>query len=580
MQAASGAGSGSGSRPSAIRKWGPLAGIVVVVAVVAALVLGGGGNDVADNEATSTSGGPVDSSSDTTAGGPAEWTYPLMFPDAEELGIADTIEWGERCDTDRGRLKVIDSFAPACAAPFSGDNGGATDQGVTADEITIVHYMGPDGDPIINYITDSIKVDDTNAQEEEVVSGFMEYFQTYYELYGRTINYVVYESTGLANDEVTARADAQRIVDEYQPFAVVGGPALTNAFADELAALETLCVSCGGGSPSWFADRDPYVWALDGNAEQKQVHVVEFIGKQLAGKPAVHAGDEFTDTERRFGLVYVESGAESKELADLMVERMTAVGATPAEVIPYQLDPGTLQQTASQVIAKLKAAGVTSVVLATDPVAPKDFTREATAQEYFPEWIVAAATLVDTTAFGRSYDQQQWAHAFGVTSLAVRLNPEVSGYWALYKWFTGTEPAADESIGVYMPAFFLLMSGLQSTGPDLTHENLANTFRSFSTIPAISRPWLTWGDQGIWDTPDYNGIDDATLFWWDAEAVGPDENRKEGTGMMLYVDGGQRYLPGQWPTEDRLFLDDGAVAVYDTAPVGEEPPQYPSPAAG
>ncbi|MFM8564410.1 MAG: ABC transporter substrate-binding protein [Acidimicrobiia bacterium] len=545
---------------------------MIVAAVVGIVVAGGGDDDTATTET------PTDSAAPTTDGANGEWSYPLLYPQAEELGIADTIDWGDRCDTERGRIKVNDYFAPFCAAPFEGDNGGATDVGVTADEITIVQYMGPDSDPIINYITDAIKVDDTNAQEKEVISKFMEYFQTYYELYGRKINYVVYESTGLSNDEVTARADAQRIVDEYQPFAVIGGPALTNAFGDELAALETLCVSCGGGSPEWFAERDPYVWAIDGSAEQKQVHVVEFIGKQLAGKPASHAGDEFTATERKFGLLYIESSAESKVLADLMVERLTAVGAAPAEVIPYALDPGTIQQTASQVIAKLKASGITSVILASDPVAPKDFTREATAQEYFPEWIVAAATLTDTTAFGRSYDQQQWAHAFGVTSLAVHLNPEVNGYWALYKWFTGTEPAADQSIGVYMPPFFLLMSGLQSAGPNLTHESLAEAFRSVETEPAISQPWLTWGDHGIWDQPDYNGIDDATLFWWDAEATGPDENRKDGTGMLFYVDGGRRYLPGEWPSEDKLFVKDGAVDVYVTAPEGEAAPEYPSPA--
>lgn len=585
MQPASSSGGGSGGGSSALKKWGPLAAIIVVVAVVIGVIAGGGGggdDESSDTAApTESSSAPVDATDapDGTDGG-AAWTYPLSYPQAEELGVAGDIDWGERCDTSVGRIAVIDYFAPFCMAPFTGDNGGATFQGVTADEITIVHYMGPDGDPIINYITDAIAVDDTNAQEKEVVSDFLRYFETYYEFYGRKVNLITYESTGLANDVVTARADAQRIAEEYKPFAVIGGPALTNAFGDELAARQILCISCGGGSPEWYAERDPYVWGIDGSAEQKQVHVVEFIGKQLVGKPASHAGEEFQNTERKFGLLYIESSAESKVLADLMVSRLTEVGAAPAEVIPYILDPGSIQQTASQVIAKLKASGITSVILATDPVAPRDFTREATAQEYFPEWIVAAATLTDTTAFGRSYDQAQWAHAFGVTSLAVHVNPEISGYWALYKWFAGKEPAADESIGVYMPPFMLMMSALQSAGPNLTHESLAAAIRSFETVQAVSQPWLTWGDHGIWDEPDYAGIDDATLFWWDAEATGPDENRKEGTGMLFYVDGGKRYLPGEWPTEDKLFVVDGAVDVYDVAPAGEEPRDFPSPAGG
>ena len=98
----------------------------------------------------------------------------------------------------------------------------------------------------------------------------------------------------------------------------------------------------------------------------------------------------------------------------------------------HYTDPATIQQQASQVITKLKTAGVTSVIFSGDPVAPRDFTKEATAQEYFPEWIVAASTLVDVTAFARTYDQQQWAHAFGVTQLAARGNPEKSGAYADY----------------------------------------------------------------------------------------------------------------------------------------------------
>lgn len=576
MQPASSTSPGAKSS-SALKKWGPIAAIVAVIAVVVIVITTSGGGDSDSGDAVS-SGDSVSETVTPDTAGDGSWTYPLSYPQAEEMGIEDTIEWGERCDTERGRLAVVDFFAPFCMAPFEGDNGGATSTGVTAETITIVHYQGPDNDPIIGYITDAVKVDDTNAQEFDTVANLLPYYEQFYEFYGRKVEIVRYESTGLATDEVTARADAQRIVEEYKPFAVIGGPALTNAFADELAARNVTCISCGGGSSAWYAERDPYVWGIDGGAAQKQVHVAEFIGKQLAGKPAVHAGDEFVDTVRKFGLVYVEGSSESKILADQMVERLDAVGARPAEVLPYVLDPGSIQQTASQIIAKLKASGVTTVILSTDPVAPRDFTREATAQEYFPEWIVAAATLTDTTAFGRSYDQQQWAHAFGVTSLAVRLNPDISGIYSVYKWFTGEEPPAGDSMGVFMPPFQLLFSALQSTGPNLTSENLAAAIRSFQTDKAISQPWLSWGDHDIWDEPDYNGIDDATLFWWDPEAEGPDEIRKVGKGMIVYVDGGKRYLPGEWGDEDRLFVKDGGVSIYDAPPEGEEPPSYPSPA--
>ena len=68
------------------------------------------------------------------------------------------------------------------------------------------------------------------------------------------------------------------------------------------------------------------------------------------------------------------------------------------------------------------------------------------------------------------------------------------------------------------------------------------------------------------------------MIWWDPTATGPDEIRKEGTGMYQFVDGGKRYLPNGWPTEDKLFDPNGAVAIYDTPPPGEERGDYPSPA--
>jgi hypothetical protein len=575
---------GSGGSKS-IKKWGPIGALVAIVVIVVAVVVSSGGGDEATTDSSpASSDAPTGSEAptDSTAGGADTWDFPLSYAQAKETlseEAFNAIDWGTRCDAEKGTIAVPDYFAPACMAPFTGDNGGATATGVTADEITIVHYQGPDNDPIINYITSAVKVDETNAQENATIEGFIKYFETYYELYGRKIKYVSYESTGLANDEVTARADAQRIVEEYKPFAVVGGPALTNAFADEMAARETVCISCGGGTAEWFAERDPYLWNLDGSSEQKQVHVVEFIGKQLAGKPASHAGDALKAETRKFAVVYEASGgAESQRLADLMEARMTEAGAAPDLMLPYTLDPGTIQQQASQIVAKMKAAGITTVVLSTDPVAPGDFTREATTQEYEPEWLVAAATLTDTNAFGRGYDQKQWAHAFGVTSLAVRVNPNVVGSKILYKWFTGQDAPAPLGAPVFMPGFSLLFSALQGTGPNLTPQTLGDFIKTIKTTPAMTASYLSYGDQGIWDEADYNGVDDATVFWWDATATGPDENGREGTGLMKFVDGGKRYLPGEWPTEDKLFVQDGAVAIYDTAPASETPPSYPSPA--
>jgi len=50
---------------------------------------------------------------------------------------------------------------------------------------------------------------------------------------------------------------------------------------------------------------------------------------------------------------------------------------------------------------------------------------QATKQEWFPEWFITGAVFQDIAIFARSYDQQQFAHAFGESNLApfVQLDP-------------------------------------------------------------------------------------------------------------------------------------------------------------
>ena len=597
MQPASSTGA---DRSRQLRRWGPIAVIAVLVAVggIVLATRDSGGDSSATSTAVSpantttvvpetsvaSTGATTPGSETTTAStaAPAPLTYPMSFAQATEQGLADTIDWGSRCDTSTGKLAVPDFFAQPCFAPFTGDNGGATAPGVTGDEITIVYYEGQATDPIIAYITDAVHVDDTNGDRTATMKELVRYYETYYELYGRKVNLITFEGTGNATDEVAARADAQQIALQYKPFVVFGGPALTSAFADELAAHKVVCIGCTPGQPATFySDRDPYVWGLDGSPLQKQQHVVEFLTKQIINKPASHGGDAVKDQPRKLGLLYLESSGAAKELADKFAADMSAAGSPFAEVIAYQLDPTTIQATATQVITKLKAAGVTTVVFSGDPVAPRDFTKEATAQEYFPEWVISASTLVDVSAFARTYDQEQWKHAFGVTQLAARTPTDQIGAFFIYKWFTGVDPPADGSIGVIAPNPALFFAVIQAVGPNLTPETFRDSAMALpgtSDSLVISQPFLSYGDHGYWPEKDYLGVDDATEIWWDPTAPGPDEIRKDGVGMYQFVDGGQRYLPGQWPTVDKLFDPTGAVSIYTSPPPGEAPGVYPSPA--
>ena len=167
------------------------------------------------------------------------------------------------------------------------------------------------------------------------------YYETYYEMYGRKVNLVTFEGTGNATDEVAARADAAQIALQYKPFAVFGGPALTSAFADELAAHQVICIGCTPGQPADVLQRPRSVRVgprRQSGAEGDSTSV-EFLTKQIIGKPASHGGDAVKDQPRKLGLLYLESSGASKELADTFAADMQAAGSPFAEVVAYQLDP-------------------------------------------------------------------------------------------------------------------------------------------------------------------------------------------------------------------------------------------------
>jgi hypothetical protein len=558
--------SGSGAPGGgALRRWGPIAAIVVVIAVVAAVVLMGGDDDSTDTSATTET---------TVSNGDApEGAVSFSRAKAENLDVT----FADTCDQETGRLAMPYYFAPECYANAD-DNGGATAPGVTADEIKVVVYVAPETDPVLDFITAPIANDDTPAQIEETYQGFTDMFNAYMQTYGRTVKLEFLHGSGTSDDEVAARADAVKAMDEMGAFAVWGGPVLSNAWTQEIKARGGVCIGCPA-----LDDQEPSVFTVAPSADQTRAFMVEYVTKKLMGKPAEHAGQpDFVTKERVFGHLWIDTGsADAQQGADDLKQMLADEGVELAEQIGYELNPGTLQEQASTIIARLKEAGVTSVIIGGDPIAPKTFTEVATAQDYHPEWVMGTATLQDVTAFARTYDQDQWSHAFGFSYLTARLATGLGAPDVLYEWWTGTLAPADDSVGVLWPNPGTFFAGVQAAGPNLTAESFRDGLFSFPIDdPAITQPSINYGEHGLWDFVDYSGIDDVTEIWWDPTAQGDDELRRAGTGMYRYVDGGKRYLVGDLPTDTVLFDEAGTVTVYDEIPAAEAPPDAPPPKKG
>ena len=489
------------------------------------------------------------------------------------------VKYGADCDLALGRIKVPAFGAPPCVPDFSGDNGGVTYQGVTAKEIHVVWYR-PKQDAAVQAALTAANAANSTEEQTATFNAYIDYFNTHYQLYGRKVRISIVDGSGAAEDDAAAKADAIIVADK-KPFAVIGGTAI-NGFTTTIAQRKILCICTVSQPQEYYESLAPYAgYTTLMSSTQGYMQRAEYIGKRLGGRNAKWAGNAvFQQTKRVFGLLYYETADQSYKLGVDSFERELAKYNVKLKTrLAFQYPLAGVQEQARSMIARLKEDGVTSVIFSGDPITPAIFTREATQQQYNPEWIITGSALVDTTLFARTYDPVQWQHAFGVSFLTARGPAGQGDAFRLHRWHTGRDPAADNQYGVIYAPIFALFTGMHMAGPKLTPHQFQKGLFSF---PPLGRGKITvatssWGNHGIWKETDYTQYDDVTEIWWDPQATGPDEVDNPGVGMYRYVDGGKRYLPGEHPTTDpKAFVNAGSVTIYNQRPASDGvPPDYP-----
>jgi len=555
-----------------LKRYGP---IVAVVALVAgAVVIFGGGGD--DDDGDSGAGTEAASQEDLIRSGP-------MTPEKAEL-LGEEVDFGPTCDTDLGRIMLKSVYAPPCVEPFDGDNGGATSPGVTADAVTVVYYRAdPALDPLTAATVENAGADVNPESATETVRAFADLYNQLFETYGRTVNVEVYTGTGPGDDVAAAQADAIAIA-EKDPFAVFGGPNQAyNVFAAELASRGIICgPTCAIASPESVVEANqPYVWGQGPTPDQAAALASEAIGNLAGPGPAEFAGDEAMRTQdRTYALLHYENAdGDFEGVFQTYQDELAANGIELTTDIEFTLDLPRAQENARTLITRLREAGITTVIYTGDPLTPASLTEEATAQGYFPEWILASSYLMDTTIFGRLTDQQQWKNGFGVSAVPARGERSTNGAFQIWDWAYGGEPPHNTA-NILEPPLRTIFTGIHLAGPELTPETFRDgLYRYPISGGGPTEAQTSRGDHGVWPDHDWGGIDDMTLIWWDPTATGEDETGNEGTGMYRYANGGERYTIGNMPTfeETGLFDVESSVTVYDEVPEGDRPPDYPPP---
>lgn len=514
----------------------------------------------------------------TQAGGA---TTTSLIPGAAAAQAATALLPGPECDPATGRIKVPTRFAPPCVASVPA-NGGATYQGVTGETITVAVYVNR-LDPTAQALLQAAGFNDSEEDVKATYRAYADYFEHHYQTWGRKVKLVFVTPSGADDDDAAARADAIRVATEIKAFASWGGPIATTAYANELAARKVLCICTVSQPIEYYLARAPYVLSTLMSSTQGYIHRAEYVGKRLAGRPARHAGDVLLSQQTRsFGLLYYETAEQSYRSGVEFFEReLSRYGVRLTEKLAFtgaNIDPAATQEQARTLIARLKESGVTSVLYAGDPLSPVFFTQEATRQRYSPEWVLTGAAFTDTTFFARTYDQTQWAHAFGLSFLPARIPMEQGDAWRVHVWHHGGPPAARASHGLVYSVPWLFYTGMHLGGPAVTPQGIRDGLFRF---PPTGRGSLTsvhvsFGRHGIWPFDDYLANDDATEVWWDGTATGEDEVGQQGLGMYRYVEFGRRYLPGEHPSDEpKAFSRDRTVTMYRERPAADRPPDYP-----
>jgi hypothetical protein len=393
-----------------------------------------------------------------------------------------------------------------------------------------------------------------------------------YETYGRQVKVVVDDFGGSAPDDTQQRAMAVQVAGRH-PFAAL-------VLHSEYGAMATLVRELarrGIVTIAYAAWRDyenfpGYIWEpkTDSNSEVQYCLSAEYIERKLIGKPARWAGQpDFRVSTRKFGLVY-DKAIDGKQIDKCFA----SVGLKPDLEITYTQDPSVFSQESPTIVSKLKAAGITTIIGGTDFLNQTSFTRQATSQQYFPEWLDIGVGGLDVDVLIRLQDTQQTDHYFGFGGLPPgapsynwRTGPVMDWYYGKNSpsWRSGGTAASGPETIFSMDYDQVFMSGIHMAGPNLNAASFRAGMLATPQYGGVACRCLTtwrnaWGPgilPPVLGQVNYVGPSDISEFWWDNKAVGPDFlGLATAPGLFRYIYKGQRkglvnaFTPGEPPAFD------------------------------
>lgn len=452
-----------------------------------------------------------------------------------------------KCAKDGKRQQDVTMTSPPCVPRFTGSNGGATYQGVTATTVKVLRYR-PKSNAQVDAILRTQGLAYSNEEENQAQATYAKFFEKHYEWYGRKIEWV--SETGSCEvsppDLPCFRNEVKRLNAKHKPFAVYWTNSTTQAeFFDQWSRLGVINVGGWHFNAQFNQGLRPYHWDVFMDGTRTASNIADYWCKKMVGKKATLAGDPaLQQTRRKLGILtqaYPVTKKNALDLYAMVTGGKCGTKADAAEPVYTPSDIASGQQTANVAVQKLKDEGVTTLVIMSDPINPTFTTTAATRQRWYPEHLLSGAGVIDYDPLGRLYDQTQWRNAFGPGHLADPAPVERTDPYRAAADVGERDNGAGNLIFAYMS---LIAAQVQMSGPQLTP---ANVERVFLSLPSSGGWEATKNPLAIlikYGPGDYTAIEDSRHTYWDPNATSKIDGKP---GAYVALEGGRRFEIGKWP---------------------------------
>lgn len=516
-------------------------------------------------------------------GAPGEGELGLPDPGEPLAGVGKSPRT-KRCVGNPPR-QTEDPFSPPCAADFSGDNFGATYQGVSREEIRILFYYqgftnNVNGCQNPNQSTPDGQYIDLAAEPEpdehcaiRVVRTWQQYFNDRFQTYGRFVHFYMYFS-GAGRSAEERKADAADNYNRLKPFAVLSN---ATTFGDDyLESMARRGVLNFGSflarENSFFQKYPGLIWGYLPSLEIQAKTFTDYLCTKVQPHNASFSRNADDNRKKRvFGLWRTSDATrpELLKLGDLIKKQAEACGIEFAADRRFP-SAGFVQDNryppryAAEAVAEYKQKGVTTIIWPGGVEA--NLSKQAGAAGYFPEVVALGDGALERLFTSDFQDQNFWNQVRMITLPPPAGDVRQS---QCYKAFYEADPQADDfearSFGCNLyPDIRQLFIGIQVAGPRISP---AAVDKGFHAIPRIPSP-----GPGVpacfYEPGDYTCVKDAFVEHFDQTA-------DNGDGCYRMTEGAKRYFAGIWPAGDVIEQErpDDPCNLYDgTITFNPEPP--------